>query len=375
MKKVIVVIASVLKPVNDTRMYEKMAQSLISIGKFSVNIIGFSSITHSDFRDIKFHPIFQFKRREYRRIVANVHFFFRLLNLRPAVAIITTPELSPAILLFGYFFPATKIVYDIRENYQRNLFSNHQGKSRLRRLLIILVTRWENLLIRCSDQIIVAEQGYLLEKPQLASVPKVVIENKVVPPSQSFRKSKLGSPIKLLYTGTVSTPYGIWDALRFSKQLHDALAGKLRFEVVGHVTQSDTYQRLIGMLSEYPWIQATISENPIPHSTLLKKIEEADFGIVCHQLLPSIWNCFPTRIWEYMAYRLPFFLQNHHPWVSYCQPWQCCIPVDFSMETWPMENLISRVFKEDFYQNSIPSDIYWEKEKFLSTVAPLATNP
>jgi hypothetical protein len=370
-EKVVVVIASVLKPVNDTRMYEKMAQSLISTGKFSVNIIGFSSITHSDFPDIKFHPIFQFNRRGYLRLLVNVPFFFRLCKLKPSLLIVTTPELSPASLLFRFLFSKTKIVYDIRENHHRNLVSNHQGKSRFRSLLIILVNWWERQLIGYSDQTILAEKGYLLEKPQLTRKSVAVIENKVIPSNKPISRSSLKNPIRLLYTGTISTPYGIWDAIRFGIQLHQALAGEMQLAIIGHVTQSETYKQLIAISQKHPWIETTISNNPISHTQLLKKMEESDFGIVCHRLLPSIWNCFPTRIWEYMAYRLPFFLQRHHPWVHYCQPWHCSLPVDFSLETWPMHSLIAKMYREDFYQKGVPSDIYWERDKFLSTIVPL----
>jgi len=372
-EKVVVVIASVLKPVNDTRMYEKMAQSLISTGKFSVNILGFSSITHSEYPDIRFHSIFQFKRREYLRLIANSLFFYRLLKLKPIIIIVNTPELSPAILFYRFLFSNTKVVYDIRENHQRNLLSHHRGKGNFRRLLMAMVNWWEQQLILRSDRIIVAEKGYLLEKPMISNTPVIVIENKVIPAQKVLSKPKLTTPIKLLYTGTISTPYGIWDALRFAKQLHEALAEELQFVIIGHVTQAATFHQLTKLEDQYSWIETTISENPISHSQLLRKMEEANFGIVSHQLLPSIWNCFPTRIWEYMAHQLPFFLQNHHPWVSYCQPWHCCLPVDFSLQTWPIDSLVEKMRDMNFYQKGIPKDIYWEQEKFLSSILPLTT--
>ena len=352
-------------------MYEKMAQSLISTGKFSVNIIGFSSITHSDFPDIKFHPIFQFNRRGYRRLLSNLSFFIYLLKLKPKITIVSTTELSPALLLYYFLFPYTKIVYDIRENHHRNLVSNHLTHNGSRRWLAIMINWWEKLLVGYSHQIIVAEKGYLLEKSLLVNLNVKVIENKVISPVERLNRSAIKKPMQLLYTGTISTPYGIWDALRFAIQLHRVLKGKLIFTIIGHVTQAETYQQLTRLFQKNPWIKPTISDEPVSHHLLLEKMQMADFGIVSHQLLPSIWNCFPTRIWEYMAHQLPFFLQQHQPWVEYCQPHTCCVPVDFSLENWPMDDIISKLFNASFYKNGIPTDIYWEHEKFLSVILPL----
>lgn len=371
-KKEVVVIASVLKPVDDTRMYEKMARSLASTGKFCVNILGFFSNTHSEHRDILFHPIFHFKRNHYRRLFANLTFLKAVKKLSPGVIIVSTPELGPAVILYRWFHPGVTLLYDVQENHLYNLRYHHGRHQWLRKWMAKMVGQLEKLLAQKSHCLLVAEKGYFQEMPWLSALPSFLLENKVLRPQAILKPKQLNSPpLSVVYTGTISAAYGIWDALRFVEQLHQQLGKKLSFHLVGHVTQQQTFQMLTQYLRQHPWMQATISEQPVPHQVLINAIEQADVGMVPHQLLPSILHCFPTRIWEYMAHGIPFFLQQHNPWVDYCRPWYCAIPIDFSQQTWAMESIIYTLKQEDFYSRGIPETIYWDKKGFLSIMNDL----
>ncbi|MEM8966865.1 MAG: hypothetical protein AAGE93_10650 [Bacteroidota bacterium] len=367
MKKEVGAIVSVLKPVGDTRMYEKMAQSLVCDGKFSVNILGFSSNTHPSSPDIKFHPIFRFKSQQITRLLANLQMIGSLLKIKPDFIIVTTPELAPSVLLFKLIFSRVQLFYDMQENHSRNILHHHQRRGKLRKWLAKGITFLEHWLAQKSACLFVAEKGYFQEKPWLAKFPTLLLENKVMLSDDSSFSTQ-GESIRLVYTGTISSIYGIWDALRFADQLYSALEGKLQFALIGHVTQLDTYQKLLRFLPDKSWITYNVQLYPIQHAVLLQAMREADFGIVSHQVLPSTENCFPTRIWEYMNYQLPFFLQNHAPWVDYCQPWECAIPIDFSEPEWPMNQIIDKMKDTQFYPHGKPSEIFWEGKKFVSVV-------
>ncbi|WKN43097.1 hypothetical protein [Tunicatimonas pelagia] len=367
MKKSVGAIVSVLKPVDDTRMYHKMAQSLARTGKFSVNILGFYSNTHSSFTDIKFHPIFRFNLRSFARLLANFRAFFCLFQTRPNFIIVNTPELAPAVLLYALLFTQTKVFYDIRENHTRNIVYHHGKRERLRKWLAHFIEYLDKQLATRSQQLLVAEAGYFQEKPWLRQYSHLLLENKVLAKPRTKYPAN-DDQVTLVYTGTISTFYGIWDAIRFAESLYRALKGKLRFVLMGHVTQVDTYQQLINQLAIKSWIVPTISLQPIPHQQLLAAMQEAHFGMISHQILPSIENCFPTRVWEYMHYQLPFFLQNHSPWVDYCKPWQSAIPVDFSQESWSMSELVNKMKNTSFYPHGKPDNIYWDELAFVSAI-------
>ncbi len=373
MKKRVGAIVSVLKPVDDTRMYHKMAQSLVRTGKFSVNILGFYSNTHSTFADINFHPVYRFNAHYLARLLVNPRVLLRLFKIKPNFIIVSTPELAPAVLFFHLLFPQVKLFYDIQENHVRNIIYHHTGRKILRKWLVQLVVYLEKRLVTQAQLLILAERGYFQEKPWIKNYAHLLLENKVLAQPR-IKHPATTDQFTVVYSGTISTMYGIWDALRFAESLYLALKGQLRFLLVGHVTQTDTYQKLTTELSTKPWISPRISLNPIPHHQLLAATQEAHFGIVSHQILPSIENCFPTRIWEYMNYQLPFFLQNHPHWVDYCQPWQCAISVDFSQENWSMREIIDKMKNTAFYPHGNPNTIYWEDQAFVLSIEEALTD-
>ena len=72
-KKRRIVLASVLKPVNDPRMFEKMGQSLSR--HYEVHIIGTKSKTDSSHDNIIFHPLASYTRLSLDRMLSAIKNF------------------------------------------------------------------------------------------------------------------------------------------------------------------------------------------------------------------------------------------------------------------------------------------------------------
>src|SRR5690606_9831177 len=98
-----ILISSVLKPVNDTRMFEKFAQSLIKLPGNEVHIAGFWANAISNSPEIIFHPIFSFPRLSLGRMAAQWKYYKLLRELKPEVIIANTFELLPVTLLYRIF--------------------------------------------------------------------------------------------------------------------------------------------------------------------------------------------------------------------------------------------------------------------------------
>src|SRR5690606_8100328 len=120
MKKKTLVIASVLKPVNDTRLFEKFGLSISQTNKYEVNIIGFCSKKLQYFPSIHFHPLFNFPRNSWKRLLSSWKYYKTLLKLKPDIIIVTTSELLLVTVVYKILFGA-EIYYDIQENYYRNI--------------------------------------------------------------------------------------------------------------------------------------------------------------------------------------------------------------------------------------------------------------
>ena len=368
--KISVVIASVLKPVNDTRMYEKFALSLAATGRYAVNIIGFLPRKEVADQEIRFYPLFDFHRLSGKRLLANFKCYQVLQRIQPQIIIVTTPELYPAVTLFRRKHSGCVVLYDIQENYERNIHYNQGFGWPWKNVLRWAVRQIEGRLIKRAQRYLLAEEGYVREMPRLPQKRVTVVQNKAIKlPQPTLHEKEVSNYLSIIYTGTVNEVYGIRQAMNLVQALVETCQLDAVFTIVGHVPQRRLYRELLAWEQQYDWLQAVIDEKPLPHSTILSHIRQADWGIVSHQPVPSIANCFPTRIWEYMAYQLPFLLQNHPYWTDYCAPWQCAVALDFN--NFNAEYVYEQMRQGSFYPHGVPGNIYWEQEapKLLDTVA------
>src|SRR5690606_33585447 len=161
-KKRKIVIASVLKPVDDTRMFEKFGQSLADSGLYEVCIIGFQSSSPPSYPHIHFFPLFNFNRLSFRRLFAPLLVLRLLLRLNPDVFITTTHELL-STALYMRLLTRCKVIYDIRENYYRNIRYLPSFPPIFRHPLALYVRAKEKLAVPLLNFVFLSDEGYRLE--------------------------------------------------------------------------------------------------------------------------------------------------------------------------------------------------------------------
>ena len=358
-KPIVLVIASVLKPVDDVRMYKKFAKSLVRTDKYAVNVVGFQAPVPSD-PSVRFYPLFNFSRVHWRRLTATYTFYRILRKIAPEVLILTTPELYPAAWWYHKCYGGC-LVYDIVENYGRNIRYNQGFAPWAIRPLFRTLAFVEHRLRSASSLLLSAEKGYI-DELALAPSTVTVVENKALRPTHFPNKERNPTnPLSIIYTGTVSEVYGINQALAVVQSLLEREKLSITLTILGHVPQAALHDQLHEYAGQHPWVVLQTQNRPVSHDAIISLIQRADVGIVSHQPVPSIARCFPTRIWEYMAYRLPFLLQDHPYWTDYCAPWQCAIPVDFNQPSTPA--IKQKLLAGSFYSRGVPDTIYWETEE------------
>jgi glycogen synthase len=362
--KIKTVIASVLKPVDDTRMYEKFGLSLQQTNRYAVNIIGFVSKNPPDHKDIRFFPLYNFGNSSWKRFFAPFSFGKYLFTIAPSLVIVTTYELLPAAILYKLCHRKIKVVYDVQENYALNYITNRKP-SGLTRAFAELIRLLEKKSQRYISLNILAEKSYAKEV-SFFSKKSIYILNKF--PKLSPQAVELPLNIKertakawpiLLFNGTVSENYGIFEVMDLAKKL-SLYYPNLLLMIAGHATNTKLLKYLLKLEYEISYLITHVAKDPVPHPEILKLIHLADFGVVAHRPVESIKDCFPTRIYEYMAHKKPFILQNHSYWTSYCDPWQCSINIDF--RNFDTDFVAQQLKSNQFYPNGIPTDIYWDSE-------------
>lgn len=372
MSRISVVIASLLKPVDDTRMYEKLGLSLAQTNKYEINIIGFSIKKNIFQTNVKTYPVFNFNRLGISRIVQPIRYLVILLKVKPKIIIINSHD----FLLFTSIYSiitGTIFIYDLQENFLRNIIYNSGIFSPLKYMLGYWVRLKEYLSYPFVYRYLVAEKGYFKEMPFIQKK-GILIRNLYADIFNVFpTRHKSDHLIRILYSGTISKSYGIFNILPFIFRFH-AHYPEIEFRIVGYCAHRPTLEKLKKMVLDKPFIKLIGGNELVPHQKVIEEIRTADFGIINYELNPAIKNCFPTRIYEYMANRLPILIQNYPTWSDFCLKYEAGIRVDFS--TTNFKSLIKQMKNNLFYSKRIPNEIYWEedKEKLLSLFERIIKN-
>ncbi len=363
-----IVIASVLKTVDDTRMYEKFGISIGKSNKYEVNIIGFFSKNQKQHKNINFYPIFSFSRVSLKRFLAPFKYFKYLIKIHPSLIIITTYELIFSTIIYKWLFK-TRVIYDVRENYKKNLNTNLGSNMGLKNLWIWYISITEYWAGIFFDWFFLAEKGYDTELT-FHKKKYHIIENKAIHTDLKATTKKTTYSYRFIYSGTITKIYGIYQTLEVFAAIRTALPGAT-LTIIGHFPYRSDLVAIKKIASSDAGIKVVGGLTPVPHSLILKAIQKADFGFISHQPVESIKNCFPTRIYEYMAHGMPFLLQNHPLWVDYCALWDCAIILDFNK--FDAVEIIEQVTDRKFYKNGIPKTVFWntEEEMLLKVVDQL----
>lgn len=364
MKKRRIVLASLLKPVNEPRMFEKMGMSLAQSGQYEVHIVGYPSETLISEPNVHFHLLPRFKRISFGRIVARLKALRFIIKVKPELLIVTTHELLGVVILIRILFGA-KIIYDIQENYWRNIFFTNAFPKSLRPLLAFFVRLKEWVASPLFSQFLLAEKCYADELGFIKNK-FLVIENKCKVP-MDFQRNPSKDFIKMVFTGTIAKSTGVFQAIDLAKKLH-AVEPKIRLNIIGYCTRTNELQKIKEEISKNDFITLTGGDEFISHSSIMDAIATANFGVICYPLSPHTENKIPTKLYEYLACQLPILLQNHKPWMEMCDPYDAAINVNF--ESPDIDEILKKIHSGNSFSKS-PEGMTWESEekKLLTLVS------
>lgn len=336
-----IVIASVLKPVDDTRMFEKIGRSLSDAG-YDVHVCGFPTTAKNQSR-ISWHPLPHFHRIGWSRLSAPLMLFRKIKSLRPALLIITTHELLFVGLLLK-MLTGCKIIYDVQENHYRNIRYGSAFPKIFRAILGGYVRLKERLTAPWIDHFFLAEISYVDELTFTHSYS--ILENKAERPE--FVNTSRGKK-KLLFSGTLADTTGVFTAINLATQLHD-IDKEITLTIIGFAAQEETRRRMDEVVSGKPFIKLIGINTLVPHSLIIDEIDNADFGIISYPPNASTSGATPTKLYEYLAHQLPFLLINHTPWVTLAYRFNAAVIFD---ENRAPVDIYKEMSSRNFYGNDI----------------------
>lgn len=357
-----IVLASVLKPVDDTRMFEKFGLSLSQTNKYDINIIGFQSKVTPIAENIRFHPIYNFNRLSLSRLFAPWKFLIMLLKIRPKMIIVHTHELLGFAAWYN-LFTRTPVFYDIQENFSKNILDNyhHSFPAKVVSKLIKLRETFFSIFIRhcfLSDDSYYKELSFTTNKTRKFRRNKgsTILRNKFkripVPKQDPI-------PGKIIYSGTISESYGVFESVELVCKMHE-LDPSFSLTIIGYCAHPPTLDLLKGKIADKAFIELIGGGELVPHPEILAHIQQANYALVPHRLTQSISTCFPSKMYEYLYFQKPMLLRDHQPWVNYAGRYKGAVPINFTED--PSE-IIHKLTNTRFYPDGVDEDILWETEE------------
>jgi hypothetical protein len=345
-----IVIASVLKPLYEPRMYEKIGISLSEIPNTEVHVVGYGTADPHRISSVVAHGLGSFPRLSFSRLIAPWKVFLKVLQLRPHLLIACTHELLLPFVLYKLISPRTPLVYDLQENYVLNILHTEAFPRFLRYPIAGLVRLHERFCLPFYKRVISAEDCYLKEMPFIRSK-AVVIANKALRLDNTMRKTP-SERIILLYSGSISREYGIYEAIQLVERLH-SFDPSFELRIVGYCADAGEAHRLRAFIKNIPYIQADNFDRPVPHEHILKAIAQADWGLICYRDNVATNATWSTLVQTYDAGMS----------ISYDNP--------------ALDSLIPRLKKPSFYHNTnATEELFWETEalKLKASIAGLIKN-
>jgi hypothetical protein len=364
MDKINLVIASVLKPVNDTRMYEKFGITLDEQKVYRVHIAGYCSIDYVCHANINVYPLYCFKRLSFARLASSLKFYKLLLQLKPEVIIVNSHELLLVSSLYRILF-SSRLLYDVRENYYYNLVYTPTYPPLLKHLLGLYVRSVEYITRPFITHYLLAEQTYRRELGFVKDK-NTVLENRYQHSSDVLIVPKR-SAYHLLYTGTISETYGIFSAISLVSLLH-AVDSRYHLTIIGYAARENERIRVREIVETLSYITVIGLDTLVPHTQILDAIRLADVALLPYLYNKSTWNCMPTKLYEYLFNRIPVIIPSNSLWESLVSQFDAGISVNFERPDIPtIHSLLSHSFFYS-YRGQCYNSLLWQKDIILSII-------
>ena len=370
----VVLLASVLKPVDDTRMRGKFAETLGQRPHVQVHVAG-RGRTGAGARPatsaVHQHGIFEGSRLSLGRLAAQWRYWRLLHRLRPDVVIVHAPELLPATVLWQRLGQGRKFLYDIRENYALNVSTQRVYRGLVRRGLAAGLRWVETQAARRAAGLILAEASYAEELPFLRELPPcrvVVLENKYqpapteTPPAQPRQLPPPSETLQLLFSGTIAELNGVWEAIALAEQLHTAWPGGAHLTIIGGCQQPALLQALQARVAAWPAGLTLIGgAGLVPHAAIVAEIGRSHLGLLPYRPHPSTERCRPTKLFEYLAHGLPVVSSPNALWNALLRAHGAGLQLNLSMLV-DAPTFVIALQQHNFYPQGIPTDVLWAGE-------------
>ena len=311
-------IFTTVHPPFDTRIFHKQAKTLVNAG-YDVTLI----VQHDRDQVVDGVRIIALPKPKSRftRIFGLAWRAFRLaLREHADIYHFHDPELLPIGVMLKLFTKG-KVIYDVHEDVPAQILTKHWILAILRQPIAWLFDRWEKLVARSFDAVVVATEG-IAEK--FSKHNPIVIHNypnlAMLPPT--LRPPTTEDERVLIYVGGISR-------LRGAIEMVDALAclshiDNLHLDLIGRFEPASLEAELQKMQGyQRVWFLGWLQPKEV-----YEHLSRADIGLVCLHPEPRYLIALPVKLFEYMAAGLPVIASNFPLWKEIVEGNECGLTVN-----------------------------------------------
>jgi glycosyltransferase involved in cell wall biosynthesis len=248
------------------------------------------------------------------------------------------------------------VIYDVQENYFRNILFTNVFPVFIRPFIAFYARTKELLCSPFVSHFLLAEKAYAKEL-SFPSGRFTVLENKLKRPNtlRSINPDKN----QLLFSGTLAETTGIFKAIEIAVKLHQ-IDQNISLVIIGYCAQETILEKIEKFIAPHSFIRLIGGNVLVPHEQILEQIQASGAGIIAYPYNPSTAHSTPTKLFEYLGFKLPIILIHHTPWVEVCESYHAAVVFDpENIAT----NLILGALKTQQFYDITPDNVFWESEE------------
>ena len=302
----------------DVRIFHKQARSLRKAG-YEVSLIA-PYEREERIRGIHLCPLGQPRSRAHRMTALLIRALRMALRKKADVYHIHDPELIPLGLVLKAFTSA-KVVYDIHEDYPRQILSKEWIPIALRTPVVKSIAILEYLAARFFDGLVAATPEIAARFPKEKTV---IVQNFPLLEEflLSFDKAEPyhDRPLWIVYTGGLTFARGITEIIQAISQIQKPAILILAGKFLSHKLQKK--------IQSLPGWQRTRFLGWLDRSQVRDLLGKARVGLVLLHPLPRYQVSWPVKLFEYMAAGIPVVASNFPRWREIVEGEGCGLTVD-----------------------------------------------
>jgi len=353
-----ILFVSLLNPALHRRIFFQLARSASTVFE-RVSVLGSGGAEKNYWQDgIQVIQKENFTRLSVHRLVRQWEWYRVINQLAPTHICFATPELIP-LMLYLKKTTGVKLIYDVHENYERNILYGSGYAHFLRGFLATQVRRLEQSAVPDLDGVIYAETGFdnILN---VRDERKIILRN-VYTPSGQHCDLPLPPQLYLLITGTLAPVWGILEAIEAFKII--AKQSDYHLVIAGYGNNQSFIQKLEIAVNGYPSIHVESWTDAVSYPRIEQLIQHCTAGFAFYKPSLRMADRIPTKFYEYAAYGKPLFFSDFEPWNQLNKQYHFGIPVIFDNPSKIAACVLNVLQNNSLKFDSDPEFYSWECER------------